>query len=175
MIQKGSVPNCTFLLLEPEVEVLSLDVLVLLGGFGLKVDGITLNVDSFDGADEFTSTASYAELRCSLRDSQTSLERYHVDGLYGAVFGACTAAGAVYVDYADVLVEDHTSGLGLVFLLYGKRFDGSGGAYLAAQGAVIVAVALVKFHHGLHDSSQAVFHTGRLEHVRRALAYAQMA
>ena len=160
---------------EAEVKVLGLDVGILLGGFGLQVDGVALYVDSLDGADEFAAAASYAKVGGGLRDGQASLKRHHVDSLDGTVLGAGSAAGAVNVDYADILVKDHAAGLGAVFLLYGKRFDGSGRADLAAQGAVIVAVALVKFHYRLHDATQAILHTGRLEYMAGALAYAQMA
>ena len=141
------------MLSEAEIEVLGLDVGVLLGCLGFQVDGIALNVDSLDGADKLATAAAYAEIRGGLGDGQTSLKRYHVDGLYGAMLSAGSATGAVYVDHADILVEYHASGLGLVFLLYGKRLDGSCGTYLAAKVAVIVAVTLIKLHYGLHDAA----------------------
>jgi hypothetical protein len=43
-----------------EVKVLGLDGGVLFGGFGLKMNGITLDVNSLDRADILTSAASYA-------------------------------------------------------------------------------------------------------------------
>ena len=139
------------------------------------MDGIALNVDSLDWAYELAAAASYAEIRSGLGDGEASLKGNHVDGLYGAVLSAGSATGAVYIYYADILVEYHAPRLCMVFLLNGKRFDGSCGAYLAAQVAVIVAVALVKLHHGLHDAPQAVFHSGRFEHMAGALAYTQVA
>ena len=152
-----------------------MDVGVLLGGFGLEVDGIALNVNGFDGADELAAAAAYAQVGGGFGDGQASLKGNHVDGLYRAVLGAGSATGAVYVDYADILVEYHSAGLGAVFLLDSKRTDGSGGANLAAKIAVIVAVTLVKLHNGLHHSSKAVLHTCGLEHVAGALAYAKVA
>ena len=139
------------------------------------MDGVALYVDGLDGADELTATATYAELRVGVRYGESSLKRYHVDGLYGAVLGAGSAAGSVYVHHADILVEYHASGLCAVLLLNRKGLDGSGGADLAAEVAVIVAVTLVKFHDGLHDAAQSVFHTGGFKHVAGAFAYAQMA
>ena len=137
--------------------------------------GVPLNMDSLDRADVFASAATYAYLRSGLRYGQSTFKRHHVDSLYRAVLGAGSAAGTVHVDYADVLVEYHTTRLGAMLLLNGERLDCSGRANLAAQVAVIVAVALIKLHHGLHYASYTVFQTGRLKHMAGAFAYAQMA
>ena len=160
---------------ETEVEIVGLDVGVLLGGFGLKVDGIAFDVDCFYGADELTAAASYAEVGRGFGDGQTAFERYHVDGLNGTVLGAGSATGAVHVDYADILVKYYASGLGTVLLLNRKRTYRSGRADLAAQITVIVAVTLVELHYRLHNASQAILHSSGLEHVAGALAYAKMA
>ena len=173
MIQKGSVPFCT--VLETEVEIVGLDGGILLGGFGLQVDVIALYVDSLDGTDELAAAATYAQFGSGLGDGQTSLERNHVDGLYGAVLGAGSATGAVHVNHADVLVEYNASGLGVVLLLNRERLDGTGGAYLAAEVAVIVAVAVIKLHDRLHDAAQTVLHTGGFKNVAGTLAHAEMA
>ena len=57
-----------YFLSETEVEVLSLDGGVLLGGLGLKVNGIAFNVNSLDRADEFAAAASYAQVRGGFGD-----------------------------------------------------------------------------------------------------------
>ena len=160
---------------ETEVEVFGLDVGILFGSFGSEVDGISFDVDGFDRADELAATAAYAEVGGGFGDGQASLKRHHVDGLDGAVLSAGSAAGAVHVDYADVLVEYYAAGLGAVLLLYSQGLDGSCRADLTAQIAVVVAVAVIEPHHGLHDSTQTIFQTGWLEHVAGAFAYAQMA
>ena len=152
-----------------------MDVGVLLGLFGLEVDGISFDVDCLDGADEFAASATYAEVGSGFGDGQTALKRNHVDGLDGAVLGAGSATGAVHVDYADILVEYHAAGLSVVLLLNRERTYGAGGADLAAEVAVIVAVTLVELHYRLHHASQAILHAGGLEHVAGALAYAEVA
>ena len=161
--------------LETEVKVLGLYACVLLRSFCLQVDRITLYVDSFDGADEFAAAASYTKVRCGFRNGQTSLERNHVDGLYGAVFGTGSATGAVHVYNTYVYVEDYAARLGLVFLLNSERLDGAGGAYLAAEVAVIVTIAVVKLHDRLHDAAQSILHTCGFENVAGTLAHAKMA
>ena len=139
------------------------------------MDGITFNVNSLDRADVLTSAASYAEFRLSLRNGETALKRNHVDGLYGAVFSAGTATGAVHIYNAYILVEDHASGLCVVLLVNRKWTNGAGRADLAADGAVVVAISVIKLHHGLHQTAQSVFQSGRLKHVAGAFAYAKMA
>ena len=138
------------MLSETEVEVLRLDGGVLLGGFGLKVNGIALNVDCLDRADEFTAAATYAQFRGGFGNGQAALERNHVDGLNRAVLSTGTAAGAVHVNHADILIEYYTARLGMTLLLYCERTDGSGRANLTADGTTIVAVAFIKLHNGLH-------------------------
>ena len=96
-------------------------------------------------------------------------------GLNGAVLGTGSATGAVHVDHADVDVEYNPTWLCAVLLFYCQRLDGTGGAYLAAQVAIIVAVAFVKLHYGLHYTAKSVFHTCGLEHMAWTFAYAQMA
>ena len=76
-----------------------------------------------------------------------------MDGLDWAVFGAGSAAGAVHVYYADILVEYYAARLGAVLLLNRDGENGTCGAYLTAKVAVIVAVTLVKLHYGLHYST----------------------
>ena len=159
---------------ETEVKVLGLDVGILLGGFGLQVDGVALYVDSLDGADEFAAAASYAQFGSGLRNGQTSLERNHVDSLYGAVLSACSATGTVHVNDTDVDVEHYAARLGLMLLLDSERLDGAGGTYLAAEVAVIVAVTFVKLHDRLHDTTQTVLHTCRIKHMAGTLAHAEM-
>ena len=95
-----------------------MDVGVFLGGFGFKVYGIALNVDSFDGADEFASAASYAKLCMDFRYGQPTLKRYHMNSLHLTMLGACTATGAVYINHADILIEYYMTGLGNMLLLY---------------------------------------------------------
>gem|GEM_PF-7062057 len=58
--QNDALLNDPFASLETEVKVLGLDGGVLFGGFGLKMNGITLDVNSLDRADILTSAASYA-------------------------------------------------------------------------------------------------------------------
>ena len=152
-----------------------MDAVVLLRGFSLQMYRVTLNMYSLDGADVFASAAAHAQFRSGLRNSQTALKRNHVDGLYRAVLGTGSATGAVHVHYTDILVEYHAARLGAVLLLNRKRSDCTGRAYLATKVAVIVAVAVIKFHDRLHYSAQTVFHTGRFEHMAWALADAQMA
>ena len=136
--------------------------------------GISFDVYSLDGAYELAATATDAEIRSGFRDGQTSLERNHVDGLYGAVLGAGSATGAVYVDNTDVDVKDYTSRLGLMLLFNCEGFDGTCRTYLAAQVAVIVAIAFVKLHDRLHDATQTVLHTCWFKHVAGTLAHAKM-
>ena len=136
---------------------------------------ITFNVYCLYRADELTAAASYAHFGRGLGNGQTTLKRNHVDGLYGAVLGAGSATGTVYVYNADILVEYHTSGLGFVFLLNRERLYGAGRADLAAQVAVKVAVAVIKLHDRLHDTAQSVLHTCGLENMAGALAHAKMA
>ena len=38
------------------------------------------------------------------------------------------------------------------FLLFGDRLDGTRGAHLAAEGTIVVAVALVESHIGLQEA-----------------------
>ena len=91
-------------------------------------------MNSFDGADELAAAATHTKLGSSLRYGKTTLERNHVDSLYSAVLGAGSAAGTVHVDYADVLVEYHTTRLGAMLLLNGERLDFSGtGAWIHQQ------------------------------------------
>ena len=161
--------------LEAEVEILGFYDCVLLGSFCLQVDGITLNVNSLYGADEFAAAASYAQVRGGFGDGKTSLERNHMDSLDGTVLGAGSATGTVYVDNTDVYVKYYAARLGLVLLLNSKRLYGAGWTYLAAQIAVIVTVSLIKLHDRLHDASQSVFQTRGFEYVAGTLAYAQMA
>ena len=137
--------------------------------------GITLNMYGLDGAYILATSTAYAQFRSGLRNGQTAFKRNHVDCLYGTVLGACSATGAVHVHYADILVEYHAARLCAVFLLNRKRFDCSGRAYLAAKVAVIVAVAVIKFHNRLHYAAQTIFHASRLEYVAGAFAYAKMA
>ena len=138
------------------------------------MNGISFDVYSLDGAYELAATATDAEIRSGFRDGQTSLERNHVDGLYGAVLGAGSATGAVYVDNTDVDVKDYTSRLGLMLLFNCEGFDGTCGTYLTAQVAVIVAIALIELHDRLHDTSQTILHTCRFKHVAGTLADAEM-
>ena len=139
------------------------------------MDGITLNVYGLDGADEFASAASYAQVRCGLGNGKASLERNHMYSLDGAVLGAGSAAGAVHVHYADILVEYYAAGLSALLLFNCKRFDGTGRAHLAAYGAAVVAVAVIKLHYRLHHAAQSIFQASRLEYMAGAFAYAKMA
>ena len=91
------------------------------------------------------------------------------------MLSACSATGAVHVNHADFFVEYHMAGLCNMFLLNGQGLDGTGGTDLAAQVAVIVAIALIKLHDRLHYASQSIFHTGRLENVAGTFAHTQMA
>ena len=167
--------NDPVVLLEAKVKVLGLDVLILLGGFGFKVDGVALNVNGFDGADVLATAASYAELGGGLRDGKAALKRYHVDSLNGAVFCAGTAAGTVHIDYAYILVEYNATRLCAVFLFNREGLYCTGGADLAAQVAVIVAVAVIKFHYRLHKAAQAILYACGFKYMAGAFAYAQMA
>ena len=85
--------------------------------------------------------------------------------MYGTMLGAGSAAGAVHVDYANVLVEYHAAGLGMMLIFNRQRLYCTGRAYLAAKIAVIVAVALIEFHYRLHHTAQSVFKPGWLENV----------
>ena len=161
--------------LEAEVEILGFYDCVLLGSFCLEVNGITLDVYCLDGADEFASAASYAQVRCGLGNGKASLERNHMYSLDGTVLGAGSATGAVHVYHADILVEYHAAGLGPMFLLNRERLYGTGGADLAAQVAVIIAVTVSKFHYRLHHAAQTVFQTGGFENMARTLAHTKMA
>lgn len=154
-----------FFLSETEVEIVGLNVCILLGSLGFQVDRIAFNVYGLDRADVFTAAATYAKIRSGFGDGKSTLKRNHVNGLYGTMLGACTATGTVYVNHADIFVEYYASGLGVVFLLDCKRADGAGGAYLAAEVAVVVAITVIKFHDRLHQASKAVFHTCGLEHM----------
>ena len=98
-----------------------------------------------------------------------------MDGLNRAVLSAGTAAGAVDVHYAYILIEYYTARLGMTFLLYCERTDGSGRANLAADGATVVAVAFIKLHYGLHQATYSIFQSRGLKYVAGAFAYAQMA
>ena len=129
------------------------------------MNGITFDVHSLDGADELTAAASYAHFGRGLGNGQTTLKRNHVDGLYGAVLGAGSATGAVNVDDTDIDVKHYTARLGLMLLFNCEGFDGTCRTYLAAQVAVIVAIAFVKLHDRLHYTSQTVLHTCGFEHV----------
>ena len=139
------------------------------------MNGITFDVHSLDGADELATATTDAEIRSGFGNSQTSLERNHVDGLYGAVLGAGSATGAVNVDDTDIDVKHYTARLGLMLLFNCEGFDGTCRTYLAAQVAVIVAIAFVKLHDRLHYTSQTVLHTCGLENMAGALAHAKMA
>ena len=163
------------MLSETEIEICSFYLSILLGGFGFQVDGISLYVNGFDGADEFASAATYAQLGIGLGDGKATLERNHVNGLDGTVLGAGSATGAVYVNHTDVYVEYHAARLCAVFLLYCKGLDGACRTDLAAKVAVIVAVTLVKLHYRLHYACQSVFHACGFEYVTGALAYAEVA
>ena len=126
---------------------------------------ITFNVYCLYRADELTAAASYAHFGRGLGNGQTTLKRNHVDGLYGAVLGAGSATGAVNVDDTDIDVKHYTARLGLMLLFNCEGFDGTCRTYLAAQVAVIVAIAFVKLHDRLHYTSQTVLHTCGFEHV----------
>ena len=139
------------------------------------MNGVSFDVYSLDRAYELAAAASYAKVRSGFGDGQSAFKRNHVDCLDGAVLGTCSATGAVNIHNANVLVEYYAARLGFVFLLNRKRLDGTGGTYLAAQVAVIVAVTLVKLHDRLHNAAQSVLHACRFKHVRRTLAYAEMA
>ncbi|OPZ48365.1 MAG: hypothetical protein BWY95_00867 [Bacteroidetes bacterium ADurb.BinA104] len=132
-------------------------------------------MNGIDRADVLASAAAHAEFGLGLGDGQAAFKRNHMNGLDGAVFGAGSATGAVHLYHTDINVEDYATRLCMVFFLYGKRFDGAGGTDLSADVTVIVTVAPVKPHDRLHQSADAVFKTGRFEHVRRTFAYAQMA
>ena len=160
--------------LESKVKILSLYCFVLFGSLSLQMNRIALNVDCLDGTDEFAAAASYAQFGSGLRNGQTSLERNHVDSLYGAVLSAGSATGAVNVDDTDIDVKHYTARLGLMLLFNCEGFDGTCRTYLAAQVAVIVAIAFVKLHDRLHDTTQAVLHTCRLKHMAGTLAHAEM-
>ena len=95
----------------------------MLRGFCCEVYGVPLNMDSLDRADVFASAATYAYLRSGLRYGQSTFKRNHVDSLNRAVLGAGSAAGAVHVYHAYILVEYHTTRLGAMLLLNGERLQ----------------------------------------------------
>lgn len=160
---------------ESKVKILGFYYRVLLRSLSLKVDWVALYVNGFDGTDKLTSSTTHTEFLVGLGYGQSALKRYHMQRLDRAMLGACSATGTVYVYHADVFAEYHMARLCGMFLLHGKRPDCAGGTNLAAQVAVIVAIAVVKLHYRLHDASQTVFHSCGLEHMAWTLAHAQMA
>ena len=154
-----------FQLSESEIKTVCFDVSVLFWCFGLNMDRITLYVDCLNGTYILAATTAYAKLLCGLRDGESAFERHHVDGLDRTMLGTCSATGMVHIDYTYILIENHVTWLSAVFLLCGKRTYGTGGTYPTAKIAVIVAVAVIKFHDRLHDATQSVFHTGGFEYM----------
>lgn len=150
---------------EPEIKTVCFDVSVLFWCFGFNMDRITLYMDCLDRTYILAAATAYAKFLCGLRDGESAFERHHVDGLDRTVLGTCPAAGTVHIDYTYILIEHHVSWLSTVFLICGKRTYGTGGTYLTAKVAVIVAVAVIKFHDRLHDAPQSVFHTGGFEYM----------
>ena len=148
---------------------------VLLRNLSFQMSGITLNVNSLDGADELTSSTTHTEFGIGFGDCQSAFKRNHMESLNRAMLSACSATGPVHVYHADIFVEYHMAGLCDMFLLHGQGLDGTGGTYLAAQVAIIVAIALIKLHDRLHYASQSIFHAGRLKNVAGTFAHAQMA
>lgn len=138
----------------------------------------TFDVDGFvrgGRADVFAAAAPYADLRVGVGNGQTVAVGDHAHRLCGAVFGASPATGAVGMDDAEILDEDHPPYLGAVFFFDAQGEDRSVGAYVRADGAVVVAEALVEVHHRLHHPGETVFEQRRFEHSRRAFADAQVA
>lgn len=138
----------------------------------------TFDVDGFvrgGRADVFAAAAPYADLRVGVGNGQSVAVGDHAHRLCGAVFGASPATGAVGMDDAKILDEDHPPYLGAVFFFDAQGEDRSVGAYVRADGAVVVAEALVEVHHRLHHPGEAVFEQCRFEHSRRAFADAQVA
>ena len=125
----GTVPFSTS---EAEVKILGFYYCVLLRNFSFQMSGVALYVNSFDGADELTSAATYTEFSVGFRDGQSAFKRNHMESLDRAMLSACSATGAVYVNHADIFVEYHMAGLCNMFLLHGQGLDGTGGTYLAA-------------------------------------------
>lgn len=159
---------------ESEVYVFCYNCLFLLGKAGFQMNGVAFNVNGMYGTDVFATSATHAHFLIGFGNGQTVFERDHVKGLYGTVLRACSAACALYVDYASAYIKYHMTGLGLVFLFNGKRLDGTVRTYLAADVAVIIAVSVIELHEWLHYASQPIFETGRSENMRRTLAYTQM-
>ena len=150
---------------ETEVQIFSLNVLVLLWKACFKMDRIAFNVNGVGRTDELASAASYAHVRSSFRNGKTSLERNHVYGLYRTVLGTCSATGVLDIDNALVYVEYHAARLCLVLLFNRKGLDGSVRADFTADGAVVVAVALIELHDRLHYAADTIFHSCRFEYV----------
>ena len=62
----------------------------------------------------------------------------------------------------------------MVLLLFGQRQDGAGRAHITANGAVVIAEAMIEVEPGLHHSPQSIFQECRLDDMRRALAHAEV-
>ena len=86
-----------------------------------------------------------------------------------------TTLHAIACHNAPTAMKNSVAQLRHTLLLKRKREDCSRWADLATEGAVIEAIPLIISHYGLHNTLQAILHNGRLQDVRGALAYAQVA
>ena len=139
--------------------------------FAFDVDGFVRG----GRANVFAAAAPYADLRVGVGNGQSVAVGDHAHRLCGTVFGASSTTGAVGMDDAEILDEDHPPYLGAVFFFDAQGEDRSVGAHVRADGAVVVAEALVEVHHRLHHPGEAVFEQRRFEYSRRAFADAQVA
>jgi hypothetical protein len=138
---------------------------------------VSLHLDGFGcgGAEILAGSATYAECLLDLGIHTPIDSSLKTDSISRTMLGTVAALHTITSHNAPPTMKNCVTQLRHTLLLERKREDCPRRADLTTEGAVVKAITLIISHHGLHNTLQAILHNSRLQDVRGALAYAQMA